>query len=372
MSRTRSIWLWSVLSAMIAGGLGVTINIATELKTSLLAWILVGAFTLAAGAATAGTQLLSQHRAARRPSTATGPRADFSNHTDINMKGNRNKVGSITVNHSRVNGWLVFLVLGVSSTAMVAILVAINLVSPRAESSAQQRPPLASSTEAPPVLAASASWPLITGCDAQTQVAMPAGHGGVHDFHADTDVRSTLAASGAGSWINGLLYVDLSTVNGKSVHIQNILPKRLRRDLASPAWIYAPDDGCGQPPESRVFSYNLDTGAFKDEGTPYGDPSHPSPGIPTAQLGPGFVLSGPDHALIQISASSCHGNYEWNLDIQYVVTGTDKVEHYIAGPFQSFGAANNTTVYRGHQDNTGGIQIDDISNLTGKTQNSAC
>lgn len=219
-------------------------------------------------------------------------------------------------------------------------------------------------------LAVASSWPYITGCPSLAQVAMPPGMGRIQDFHAVTDVRPTLAASGAGSWSRGMLYLDLSTVNGQSVHIQNILPHRTRLDLASPAWIYTPDDGCGPPLSNRAFSFDLDAPSFKDMGVAYSNSSSPPAGVvpPTAPLGPGFIISGAEHALIEVDASSCHGNYEWNLDIQYVVTGSDKVEHYLEGPFQSYGVANNTDVYRGHQDPTGGIQIDDVSKSTGSAQ----
>ncbi|MEV6644701.1 hypothetical protein [Amycolatopsis sp. NPDC051371] len=53
MSRTRSAWLWSALAAAIAGGVGIAINFATDLRTSVLAWSLVGGFAVAAAAAAA-------------------------------------------------------------------------------------------------------------------------------------------------------------------------------------------------------------------------------------------------------------------------------------------------------------------------------
>lgn len=299
------------------------------------------------------------------------------NNATVNMgSGRKNniQVGDVYggIHHPRVNAWLVILVLGVSCSLMVATLIGVNSASPHADSASQRSP--ASPGDTAHALAVSTSWPYITGCASLAQVAMPPGRGRIQDFHAVTDVRSTLAASGAGSWIKGMLYLDLSTVNGQSIHIQNILPFRVRRDLASPAWIYSPDDGCGPPLSSRVFGYDLDAGSFKDEGLPYSDSSSPPSGVvpPTAPLGPGFVISGSEHSLIEIDASSCRGNYEWNLDIQYVVTGTNTVEHYIAGPFQSYGAANNTTEYRGHQDTTGSIQIDDVSRLTGNDPQAKC
>lgn len=74
---------------------------------------------------------------------------------------------------------------------------------------------------------------------------------------------------------------------------------------------------------------------------------------------------GEKHARIRVNASSCRGNYEWNLDVQYVIPGGNSIEHRIVGPFQSFGVANNTTVYRGYQGSTGSISISETSTLTG-------
>jgi hypothetical protein len=379
LSRASSLWFWSLLSAVIAGGLGVTINIATDLRNNLLAWILVGAFTVAAGVVSAGSQRLSQRKKSRDVST-TPPSADGTKVSGVDVRGNNTTVNISSgrgsgiqardiqggIHQTYVNGWLVALVIGVSCSVVAATLIGLNSASPRAEGDSQRSP--TTPGDAAHALAASPAWPYVTGCASLAQVAMPPGRGRIQDFHAVTDIRPTLAASGAGSWTQGMLYLDLSTVDGQSIHIQNILPLRVRRDLASPAWIYSPDDGCGPPSVStRVFSYDLDAGSFKDEGLPYSENGSVPPGMvsPTAQLGPGFVISGPDHALIEVAASSCRGNYEWNLDIQYVVTGTNTVEHYTAGPFQSYGVANNTAVYRGHQDVTGSIQIDDVSMLTG-------
>jgi hypothetical protein len=356
--------------------MGIAINFATGMEANWLAWAGVAVSMILAGVVTAGVQLKSKSSPVGHALSEGGRQR-----VSVDVSGNRSSVNTIAgdgsiihggVHHSAVNGWLVSLVLGVAAIAAASTLVPLTILSGKAGDAAPRQASADNAGTELPALAASAAWPFTTGCAGLGQVAMPAGQGKIEDFHAVTDVRSTLAESGAGSWTRGMLYIDLSTVNGRSVHVQNILPKRLRRDLAAPAWIYAPDDGCGPSPESRLFTYNLDVGEFKDQGTPNSDLANPDPGIPTAQLGPGFVISGAEHALIEVSAASCHGNYEWNLDIQYVETGGDEVKHLTKGPFESYGVANNTKVYRGHQDQTGSIQVDDVSTINGSDSQLDC
>ncbi|OXM61952.1 hypothetical protein CF165_37030 [Amycolatopsis vastitatis] len=66
-----------------------------------------------------------------------------------------------------------------------------------------------------------------------------------------------------------------------------------------------------------------------------------------------------------MNATSCHANYEWSLDVQYVPPGDSTIEHYNVGPFQSYGVANNTTVYTGNQGPTGNVHVDQETTLTG-------
>jgi hypothetical protein len=117
--------------------------------------------------------------------------------------------------------------------------------------------------------------------------------GKIQDFHAVTDIRQTLTASGAGSWTRGMLYLDLSAPGGQEVEIINIQPHIERRDLAPPAWIYRPDDGCGPYDSDRIFNFDLDKPSFVDKGLfDNGDSGRPpSPDMPTEPLGPGFLLA---------------------------------------------------------------------------------
>lgn len=41
-------WLFALLSAVVASGVGVSVNLATELGTNVWAWVAVGVLTLAA------------------------------------------------------------------------------------------------------------------------------------------------------------------------------------------------------------------------------------------------------------------------------------------------------------------------------------
>jgi hypothetical protein len=196
---------------------------------------------------------------------------------------------------------------------------------------------------------------------------MPPGMGDIGDFHATTDIRGKLTSSGAGSWTRGTLYLDLSAVGGKTVEIVNIQPHIDRRDLAPPAWIYVPDDGCGPYNSDRIFNFNLDVPEFADKGLYVSDAGGPPEAdMPAAPLGPDFTVTSSRHARVRVNAASCRGNYEWSLDVQYVRPGGSDIEHVDVGPFQSYGVANNTTLYRGYQGPTGSVQVDHKSTLTGR------
>jgi hypothetical protein len=134
------------------------------------------------------------------------------------------------------------------------------------------------------------------------------------------------------------LDVDLSVASGKPIEIINIQPHIERRDLGSPAWIYSPDDGCGSAASDRIFDFDLDAPTFKDVGA-YVNPAAPptSTDMPKEPLGPSFIVGGSHHARIRVDAHSCHGNYEWNLDVQYAPAGSKAIQHKIIGPFQSLG-----------------------------------
>ena len=220
-------------------------------------------------------------------------------------------------------------------------------------------------------LVVASAWPYVTGCPANGDVAMPSGMGGIDDFHATTDIRDVMTGSGAGSWNRGAMYLDLSGNDAVSIDIVNIEPHILRRDLGSPAWIYQPDAGCGPYDSNRVFDFNLDKPDWTDLGPFTGPGMAPPSDMPKAPLGPSFTVSRSRHARILVDTSSCHGNYEWNLDIQYLPSGSSTIRHDVIGPFDSYGVASNTTVYEGHQDDTGKVHVDQTSTLTGSDPSSS-
>ena len=142
--------------------------------------------------------------------------------------------------------------LAIASLMVVFVVVVVAKPTSWFGSAAPAAPAQAPSVSDGP-LAVAPSWPHIThisGCPAFGQVAMPPGMGKIENFHAVTDLRQDLIASGAGSWVKGVIFLDLSATNGQSIEIQTIVRHRVRRDLASPAWIYTPDSGCGPPPSS--------------------------------------------------------------------------------------------------------------------------
>lgn len=130
--------------------------------------------------------------------------------------------------------------------------------------------------------------------------------------------------------------------------------------------IYVPDDGCGPYNSDWVFNFNLDAPSFTDKGLYVSDSGRaPEADMPAAPLGPDFTVTSTQHARVRVNATSCHANYEWSLDVQYVPPGGTTIEHYNVGPFQSYGVANNTTVYTGDQGPTGSVHVDQETSLTG-------
>ncbi|MFC3455349.1 serine/threonine protein kinase [Amycolatopsis speibonae] len=106
MKRAGSVWIWSLLGAVIAAALGTTINFATDLKTNFLAWGLVVAFTVATGLISGISQVLARRDGDGAKSAGTTNVYNFQ--------------------RSQVNVWLVFLILGVSGSLLAAIFVGVH------------------------------------------------------------------------------------------------------------------------------------------------------------------------------------------------------------------------------------------------------
>jgi hypothetical protein len=371
-------WYAPAVGAFVTTALGVAINLATDLRSNALAWLAVVVLTIAGFVIGLGADRTRRARRATETTGQLGHRVSES-HTAFVAQDR----GHITVGAGGP------VIVAVGAVVMLAVVVGLigGAVLSGPSNSIQARPadtgPTTStpgsvtttttttSAPTPAVLGIATAWPFITGCAASAEVAMPPGMGKIEDFHAVTDIRPTLVASGAGSWTRGLLYIDLSAPADKEVEIINIQPHIERRDLAPPAWIYRPDDGCGPSNSDRMFNFDLDKPSFVDDGLyDNSDAGHPpSADMPKEPLGPGFVLAHAKHARIRVNASSCHGNYEWNLDIQYATPGSNKIEHKTIGPFQSFGVANNTKLYSGYQDTTGSIHVEQETKLTGSEPN---
>jgi hypothetical protein len=253
---------------------------------------------------------------------------------------------------------------GVLALALTA-LIAWNPWAHHSHSGAPGRRPSPSKAIA---LGVASEYPWTTGCPGNGMVAMPPGGGRIEDFHAVTDLRPSIVNSGssAGSWAVGSLYMDLSSAGPAPIEIVDVKPHILRRDLGSPAWIYQPSSGCGPIPPDRIFRFDLDRPKWTDEGVNKNGPmGPPSSDVPTAALGPSFVIQPDTHARIRVSTLACHGNYEWNLDIVYAVPGATDFGHDIVGPFDSYGLANNTTLYQGQPDDNGVVKVGRQSVISG-------
>lgn len=366
-------WLSSALGAVVTTALGVMINVATDLQSNWLAWVAVGLLTLAGWAIGFGIARARPATRSRTDAPSEGATVQWHQSVSGNITAGRDvSVGG------QPSGW-VFVAVGCVVLFAVAVgLLADKLPIGNSNAAGRTAAPITSevaqagaspSSQAPrpPALAVAKAWPFVSGCPSVGAVAMPPGMGDIKDFHATKDIRGTLTSSGAGSWTRGTLYLDLSAVGDQTLEIINIQPHIDRRDLAPPAWIYVPDDGCGPSNSDRVFTFNLDAPKFTDKGLFVSDAgSPPGADMPAAPLGPDFTVTASRHARVRVNAASCRGNYEWRLDVQYVRPGGSDIEHFDVGPFQSYGVANHTTVYQGYQGPTGSVQVDSKSTLTGR------
>ncbi len=207
-------------------------------------------------------------------------------------------------------------------------------------------------------LVISQRWPLAMGCARDTKIAMPAGSGDIGAFHASPGhpFDEVLMAAGGGPWTRGILQLTLSAKNGASLSIKDIKPQIDRTDLASPAWIYESDDGCGPNSTQREFDLNLDAPQFTDAGVQMGD-TDSLKGIATEKLGPDFKVSGSNQVAITISSFACRANYQWSAAIHYTIAGDSTDYETPVGPFQTYGAGNNSRFYVTGFDSTGSTVI---------------
>jgi hypothetical protein len=244
--------------------------------------------------------------------------------------------------------------------------IAIYLAHPwRSGDSTPSEQPHTSSAPPGTALAVAPHWPTLLGCDGATEIGVPAGAGPITSFHSANDARSELINQGGGAWQSGTVTLDLSVSGAGSVDVTDIKPHILRSDLPSPAWVFQPEGGCGGE-TARLFHLALDNPpALTDRGLDQEDSQPSGAAVPTAALGPAFVLTGTEHDQIQVHAVACRGNYEWNLGVNYVVTGQSTVHTVTVGPYISYGRGQATIIYSGNQDSTGAIKVDSQSTSTG-------
>jgi hypothetical protein len=375
------------VTALVGTALAVIINLATEWKNNLWAWLIVALLTV--GSAVVSLWLYRRqldHSAADEASldqstsdtlveavqtTTTSAGRDVA--TTGNVSGPVYGDVTMTSGHSGLRLGL----LAVSIIAVVAIIAIAVVPSVRTNGSAVGGPvasnaaggasttgdPSFSTTSAEPSLtttssgpsvngplAVTSTWPDVRGCDPFTAIAMPTGKKSVTAFPAGAaDVRQQMTADGGGAWISGVAYVNLSTREKDApIEILNIVPKIDPPSRTSPAWVYTPhSEGCGPDYNTRIFAFDLDKSKLEDKGANIIDPDDPSARlIRTEPLGPTFRVTAAQPAMIRVDATSCKANYTWSLEIHYAVAGDEHQYVRPVGPFRSFGVvARDTPVY---------------------------
>lgn len=264
--------------------------------------------------------------------------------------------------------------IGAITGVLTLLVTVIALMRPSETSSTSPNPALSqpgssatqsSSASGPPTaLEVTTKWPWVSGCPSVgSAVAMPAGGGSIEDYHSPKDLTATLVQNGAGSWIQGSMYIHFAAAPGKRVEIVGLSPHIQRRDLAAPVWVYIEESGCGPYPGDRKFLFDLDKPLLSDEGVE-ASPMRKvdAPDIP---LGSGFVIEDGHDAQIRLDTLSCKGNYQWAVDVQFVVDGQPGVQTYSIGPVTSFGRADNTIRYVGRQGSSGAVVIKDQQTISG-------
>ncbi|WP_410600804.1 hypothetical protein [Amycolatopsis sp. lyj-90] len=278
MSGVRAVWTSAIFSALVATGLGVTINIATDRDGNSLAWILVGVFTVATvGATVCAHYLLNRGKA--RPVKFGHVNDGYEALVDFAVIGDRNKTTTIAGpvnNYPPVNGWFVLLVLGVCLMIMAATLVSGSVMT----SSAGTNPESSGSALAPgglvPAPREAASDALIATTvrvDSMTPYwasVFPADTGAYEKFRSHIervgapDLDNTLESAFryGGYALGGVhLTVTLEGNSDRQVTVNSIRPVNIQRsDPALGIVVQGPSAGNGNPRPERL-GYVLDADA---------------------------------------------------------------------------------------------------------------
>lgn len=361
MNRRWIVVRWALLSSAVASGLAVSVNLATELKTSWIAWVGVVLFTVVVGV----LNVVVQHFSAGRDSVtrqdspgqeddpasvSPGPRSE-----GINTEISGPVHGSININHINQVGRRVTII-EVTALAFAAVAMTLALhVSNRQAGGANTYPPPA--TTAPErdspsePLIVYETWPLSRGCDGGTSIAMPAGGPDIGSFTLDGFERQRMINAGGGSWRAGSLYLDFSTRAGTSVRILNLRPLIDPERPPATDWVYSPGGGCGGP-TGRRFSLSLDRPSLIDAGVPEGDLGEEGPDVRTEPIGPTFTVTDDTPATLRFDVRGCKANYQWRIEVTYAVAGEPSTRTYTTKPYRTLGVARSAPIYSRSESNS--------------------
>jgi hypothetical protein len=91
-SARLSRWVWALVVAVVTSGLGVAINLATDMKGSWWAWLAVGTLTVVSGGITAWRQ---GSDTPRHPQPQTVPQSSTHNQVSGTVRGSAIQSGTI-------------------------------------------------------------------------------------------------------------------------------------------------------------------------------------------------------------------------------------------------------------------------------------
>jgi hypothetical protein len=208
-----------------------------------------------------------------------------------------------------------------------------------------------------------------TGCDMTTAVAMPRGKFPLNKLvlgDVRRDPRDDAASHGAYSWQNGQLTLLLSVKGKGSVTVTDVKPHvRSSQKKKSYDWVLQKTDGCGGPNLPAYTRFDLDTSAFETveagrAGVVLGRNVTPLQGQKVTRQQPqraSFVVH------------SCHASYTWSLEVRYRLSGQDKTQVKVLGPFRSAGGIPGIPVHdlKPSENGQGHVLVD-----TGKKTSAGC
>lgn len=159
---TTGTWAWALGTATVAALLAIAVNVATDLKDNLLAWIAVVALTLGAGVTAAAMELRrsgAQSASSTAPAVPSGKRPKVGNYGNARDVVQAESIGSVRMGSSSALVMAVGLVVVLASTITIIAQAAARRIDPASSN------PAKAATTAGPTATADRAEPFTVSAD---------------------------------------------------------------------------------------------------------------------------------------------------------------------------------------------------------------